>query len=132
MNKNKDLGSLVTRLSVGIMMLLHGFAKIIEGIEPIQNMVIAKGLPSSISLGVYMGEVIAPLLLIVGYRTRLAALILVLNCIAIMWIGDYSILSLNKFGGWIAELPGLFLFGALSLFFMGGGKYALSNNNKWD
>lgn len=132
MEKNKDLGFLIMRLSVGIMMLLHGIAKLIGGIEPIQGMVAAKGLPTFISYGVFVGEVIAPLLLIIGFRTRLAALAFVLNCIAIIWLGGHSVVSLGQYGGWAAELPGLFLFGALALFFTGGGKYAVSSKDKWD
>ena len=132
MNRNKDLGFLVIRLSIGIMMLLHGIAKLIGGVGAVQGMVVAKGLPAFISYGVYIGEVIVPLLLIIGSRTRLAALIFALNCLAIIWFGGHSIFTLDKFGGWSAELPGLFFFGALSLFFTGAGKYALSSSNKWD
>lgn len=132
MNKNRDLGLLVLRLSVGILMLMHGVAKLIGGLAPIQGMVAAKGLPELLAYGVYVGEIIMPLLLIVGYRTRLAALVFALNCVAIIWFGNYAIFELNGFGGWTAELPGLFLFGALSLFFSGGGRYALSHSNQWD
>lgn len=121
MEKNRDLGLLIMRLSTGIMMLLHGIAKLLGGIAPIQSMVADKGLPVFISYAVFVGEIIAPILLIIGYRTRLSALVFALNCLAIMW-----------FGGWAAELPGLYLFAAITLFFTGAGKYALSNNNRWD
>lgn len=132
MEKNTDLGLLIMRLSTGIMMLLHGIAKLLGGIAPIQSMVADKGLPVFISYAVFVGEIIAPILLIIGYRTRLSALVFALNCLAIMWFGGYSIFSLDRFGGWAAELPGLYLFAAITLFFTGAGKYALSNNNRWD
>lgn len=130
--KNNDLGLLILRLSVGLLMLPHGIAKLIGGVSAIEGMVVAKGLPSVLTYGVYIGEVIMPLLLIIGYRTRLTALAFALNCIAIIWFGGYDIFSLNAYGGWSAELPGLFLFGALALFFTGGGKYSISNKNVWD
>lgn len=132
MDKNKNLGFLTVRLSIGIMMLLHGIAKLIGGIDPIQEMVVAKGLPAFLAYGVYVGEVIAPLLILIGYRTRLAALVFILNCIGIIWFGNHSVFGLDAYGGWGAELPGLFLFAALSLCFTGAGKYALSTDNKWD
>ncbi|KGN74703.1 DoxX family protein [Porphyromonas gulae] len=132
MDKNKELGILILRFSLGLMMLLHGIAKITGGIDTIQGMLTSKGLPPFIAYGVYIGEVIAPLLLVLGVRTRLAALAFVFNCVAIIWLGGHSIVSLTQYGGWAAELPGLFLFGALALFFTGGGKYAVSSTDKWD
>jgi putative oxidoreductase len=36
-------------------------------------------------------------------------------------------------GGWAIELPALVLFGALALFFLGGGKYGVNRGkNAWD
>lgn len=130
--KNKDLGLLVLRLSIGIMMLLHGIAKITGGVGHIKGMLAEKGLPEFVAYGAYVGEVIAPILLIVGFRTRLASLILIMNCLTIIWLGGYNMFGLGQHGAWGAELPGLFLFGALTLFFSGSGKYALSSKNQWD
>ncbi|GIZ15457.1 DoxX family protein [Capnocytophaga catalasegens] len=129
--KNVNLGLLIMRLSVGVLMLLHGIAKL-NGVGHIKGMLENQGLPTILAYGAYLGEIVAPLLLIVGYRTRFAALMLVINCIAIIFLGGYSVLGLGQYGGWSAELPGLFLFGALALFFTGGGKYALSTKSSWD
>lgn len=129
--KNTNLGLLILRLSLGIMMLLHGIAKF-SGISYIQGKLLEKGLPEVLGYGVFIGEVIAPLLLIVGYRTRFAALILLINCVGIIYLGGYSVFGLTQYGGWAAELPGLFLFGALALIFTGGGKYSISTKSLWD
>lgn len=129
---NLNLGLLTLRVSLGIMMFLHGIKKLENGIGHIENMLIEKSFPSFLSYGVFAGEVIAPILLILGYRTKLASIIFVINCIFIIILGPYEIFSLGKYGGWSAELPGLFLFGALALIFTGGGKFALSHKNKWD
>lgn len=75
LEKNTDLGILILRLSVGILMLLHGIAKLSHGAEGIEQMLAASGLPSFIAYGVYVGEVIAPLLIILGLGTRAAAAI---------------------------------------------------------
>ncbi|MEX1000701.1 MAG: DoxX family protein [Crocinitomicaceae bacterium] len=131
--KNQSLGILIIRLSLGILMLLHGIAKLSQGVAGIENMLESKGIPGFVAYGVYIGEVIAPLLLIVGYRTRIAAILLFLNMLVIVFIAHpENLLSVSSHGGWKMELAGLYLFGSLALIFMGGGDYALSSKNKWD
>jgi putative oxidoreductase len=132
MNKNTDLGLLILRISVGALMLFHGIAKL-GGVSFIEGMLSEKGLPSFLAYGVYITEIIAPLLILVGYRTRLASVAYVfglLFTIALVHSGD--LFSLNQNGGWQLELIGLYLLGALSLYFLGGGKFAVSTTNKWD
>ena len=70
--KNQNLGILILRLSIGVMMLLHGIAKVTNGVEAIKTMLAEKGLSafSFVAYGVYVGEILAPLLIIIGYRTR--------------------------------------------------------------
>jgi putative oxidoreductase len=40
--------------------------------------------------------------------------------------------TLNEYGGWAVELLGLYLLGAVALFFTGAGKFAVSSSNSWD
>lgn len=132
MNKNTDLGLLILRIAVGALMLFHGIAKL-GGVSFIEGMLDEKGLPSFLAYGVYITEIIAPLLILVGYRTRLASVAYIfglLFAVALVHSGD--LFSLNENGGWQLELLGLYLLGALSLFFTGGGKFAVSTINKWD
>lgn len=133
LKKNTDLGLLVIRLSIGVLMLLHGIAKIQHGITPIEGMVEAAGMPTFIAYGVYVGEVLAPIFIILGFGTRLAALIFSYNCFfaaTLAHVGD--LFTLTATGGWAVELLGLYYFGALALVCTGGGKYALSNKYIWD
>lgn len=133
LEKNIDLGLLVLRLSIGLLMLLHGISKLMHGAGFIEQVVIEAGLPSFIAYGVYIGEVIAPLFILLGYRTRIAAFIFAGNClVAALLVHAHDIFTLNDMGGWSVELLGLFFFGAVALFFTGGGKYALSNKDNWD
>jgi len=133
MNKNIDLGLLILRLTLGGLMLFHGVAKVIHGIGGIEGMLSSKGLPSFFAYGVYVGEIIVPLLLILGFRTRIAALIFAFNMlVALLLAHSADIFSVSKHGGWAVELIALFLFGGIVLFFTGGGKFGLSNTNKWD
>ena len=133
MKKNQDLGLLILRITIGGLMLFHGIAKLIHGIGGIQGMLAAKGLPSFIAYGVYVGEIIIPLLLIFGFRTRFAAIVFAFNMLVALFLAHSGdIFTLSKHGGWAVELIAFFMFGAIALFFTGSGQYALSNTNKWD
>lgn len=131
--KNIDLGLLILRISTGGLMLLHGIAKLQHGAGMIESMVIDAGLPSFIAYGVYVGEVIAPLLILLGVATRGAAVVFAGNCfVAALLAHSQEIFTLGAQGGWAVELLGLYFFGALALVFTGGGKYALSKKYLWD
>ncbi|RZF57976.1 DoxX family protein [Sphingobacterium corticibacterium] len=131
--KQTNLGLLIVRLSIAGLMLLHGVSKLISGLDILPEMLKDVGLPSFLAYGVYVGEVIAPLLMIIGFRTRLASMIFVINCLfAIFLVHSSEIFSLDGNGGWAIELLGLYLFGALALVFTGAGNYAVSTNNRWD
>lgn len=133
MNRNVNFGLLILRLSLGILMLLHGIAKLKGGVSGIEGMLVARGIPGFLAYGVYIGEVLAPVLLIAGYRTRLAALLLMLNCLVAAFLAHSGqMFALGKHGGWAVELLGLYFFGALVLLFTGGGRYALSVRQRWD
>ena len=126
-------GILILRITLGVLMLLHGFPKIINGVEGMENTLIERGLPGFIAYGVYVGEVIAPLMMIVGFRTRLAALLFSFNMVvAAVLAHPNDIFALTERGTWAIETLGLFLFGGLALVFTGGGKFAVSSKSWWD
>ena len=58
------------------LMLLHGISKLRHGVGGIETMMAAKGLPAAVAFGVYLGEVIAPALVLVGVVVRPAALVI--------------------------------------------------------
>lgn len=133
LEKNTDTALLIVRLSIGLLMLLHGIAKVTHGISFIEGMVTNAGLPAVFAYGVYIGEIVAPLFIIAGFRTRAASLVFVGNCVvAIALAHSGDIFSLTKHGGWAIELLGLYMFGALALMFSGGGKYAASSKHILD
>jgi putative oxidoreductase len=123
----------ILRLAVGGLLLLHGISKLINGIDWMVGMLEGKGLPGALAYGVYIGEVIAPILLILGFRARIAAIIIVINMLtAIILAHTQEIATMGQSGGWAIELPVLFLLGALSIFFLGAGRYAVSTRDRWD
>ena len=133
MKKDTDLGLLIFRLMLGILMLFHGIAKVNHGISFIEQALTQKGLPGFLAYAVYIGEIIAPLMIIVGFRTRLGGLLLFINClVAIILVHAGDIFKFGDHGGWYLELVGMYMIGGLALFFSGGGIFALSSRNKWD
>lgn len=127
------MGLLILRVSLGVLMLLHGIAKLVKGVGGIESMLEQAGLPGFLAYGVYLGEILAPALLIIGFRTRVAALLFICTMLVAIFIANpEKVAMLLNTGGWAVELQALFLFGALTLFFTGGGKLSISSKNKWD
>jgi len=121
-----DTGKLVLRLVLGVLMLFHGVTKVQHGIAPIQEMLQAYGLPGVLANAVYLGEVLGPVLLIVGYYARLGAGLIVINMIvAVFLVHTGDLLVLTDHGGWRLELQGMYLFTALALVLMGPGRFGL-------
>lgn len=130
----EDLGKLVLRSAVAILVLLHGISKLIGGIDGITGMVANAGLPAVFAYGVYIGEVIAPVLVLIGLWTRAAAAVMAINMVvAILLVHVPELAQLNKQGGWALELQGMFLFGAIAVVLLGAGRYSVGGiAGKWN
>lgn len=123
-----DIGRLVLRVSVAGLMLFHGVAKIMHpsSLEFISGMLASNSLPSFLAYGVYIGEVVAPLMVLIGYLTRVGALLMVVNMlIAILLAHTGDLFSLTEHGGYALELQMLYLMGSAAIMFFGSGKYAV-------
>lgn len=128
-----NIGLLIFRLTLGGLMLFHGYDKIVGGVGGIGGLLASKGIPSFVAYGVLLGELVAPLLIVLGYRTRLAALVMSLTMlVAFLLVHTDDFFALGKNGQWALEVLAFFFLGGLGLFFTGGGKLALSSKNKWD
>ncbi|MTG98772.1 DoxX family protein [Myroides albus] len=133
MDRNLGVGLLLARISVGLPMLFYGIGKVINGITFIQGMLVDKGLPGFLGYGVYAGEVVAPIMILLGFRTRIAGLVFAINCFTAMMLAQSTqLFTLNDNGGLTVELLLIYLLVSLSLFFTGSGKFALSTSSKWD
>jgi putative oxidoreductase len=126
-NTQADLGKLVLRLAVGILILLHGIAKLKGGLDGIVGMVEAAGLPGFLGYGVLLGEVLAPILVIVGFYARIGGVLIAINmvvAIALAHLGQLG--QLGEQGGWALELQGMFLAGAVAIALIGPGSYGVN------
>lgn len=129
-----DLGKLVLRLSIGLLLLLHGLAKIDGGLGFIGNSLASHGLPYFLAYGVYIGEILAPILIVLGLYTRMAGIVIVINMLfAFGLVHMEQLFSLGRSGGWALELQGLFLFGGLAIICLGAGNHSLGGRNgRWN
>jgi uncharacterized membrane protein YphA (DoxX/SURF4 family) len=126
MDLTANLGKLVLRLTLGGLLLLHGIAKIQRGVDGIIERVAGTGLLSSLGYLVYVGEVVAPLLLIVGLWSRAAALIVAVNMVAAVWLAHPTQLwELGRSGGWALELQAFYFFAAVAIMLLGAGRFSL-------
>ncbi len=122
-----DTGRLILRLTVAIILLFHGVFKITHGVAWMAGPLGAYGLPSFLAYGVYVAEVLAPILLIIGYRVRFAALLIVFD----MWLAFVLVLKGRVFtineqgGGWAVELEASILLASVAIYFLGPGRYAI-------
>jgi len=127
-----DLGKLVLRLSLGIFILLHGVNKLFDisgTVGWMSSVLQSHHLPGFIAYGVFVGEVIAPIMLILGIYSRIGGLIIAVNMIfAVLLVHTSELLVLGSSGGWALELQGTFFFMALVIFLIGGGRYALKGD----
>lgn len=121
-----DLGLLVLRLGIGTLLLFHGIYKVTHGVAWIAGPLGHAGLPAWMMYGVYVGEILAPVLLILGVWPRLAGLVIAFDLFMAIYLarrGDLG--KINPGGAWAIETELLFLVGALTIALAGGGRYGL-------
>jgi putative oxidoreductase len=121
-----DTALLVLRLTLGILVLLHGIAKLPPPPTSLIGLLAKANLPEMLAYGVYVTEILAPILLIVGVWTRLAALLIVANMVvAVLLVHTGELFALGKQGGYALELQAMFLLTAVALALTGAGRYSV-------
>ena len=133
-NISEDFGKLILRLALAAMILFHGLSKVIGGAGFITSLVAKAGLPPALGYLVYIGEVVAPLLILFGIWTRAAALVIVINMVvAILLVHTSQFFTLSKTGGWALELQGMYLVAALVIALIGAGRYSVAGpGGRWN
>jgi putative oxidoreductase len=133
-NRRLDIGLFILRLAVGGLMLFHGIAKLSHGVEMMKPMLAANGLPEWSVYGLYIAEVLAPILILLGIWTRLAAVTILIDMImAVYLVHSNDIFSLNKAGAWAIELEAFYFLASLALCFTGAGIYRVKKSgSRWD
>jgi len=128
MFQSTDIAKLLLRVVTGVLLLFHGFHKIIHGISSVKSLVVSSGLPEFIAYGVYVGEVLVPIFLILGLYARVASVILTLNMLMAIFLAfGSSMFTLTSKGGLVTELSLFYLLAAVLIFLLGSGKYAVNS-----
>jgi putative oxidoreductase len=122
----ENIGKLILRIMLGGLMLFHGVYKVQHGIDFIKGLVVAQGLPEVLAYGVYVGEMIAPVLLILGWRSRIWAGVIAVNMLVVIYLTQLgAFLKLGAHGSWAVELQMFYLLSALAIVCLGSGRFAL-------
>lgn len=119
MKQFDDTAKLLLRLLL-LLMLFHGVA-------PIQGMLHPNALPGWFAYGVFIGEILAPIFIALGFYARIAALLLAMNMVvALILTGGIFPLVLTANGGPKIELALFYLIVSIVVFIAGPGHYAIN------
>jgi len=128
-------GKLILRLTIGILLLMHGIAKLRYGVDNIANLLSGAGLPVFFKWGAYVGEVVAPLLVILGIYARLGGLLIVVQmlfALGLVHIPYGHLTMIGQGGAWELETQALFLFGGLTIALLGSGRLGMNIGKCWN
>lgn len=111
-------GVILLRWTLAILMIFHGWAKVTGGVGGIEGMLVGQGLPGFLAYGVYIGELIAPLLLLAGVWVVPAALVIAINMAFAVGLAHMThFMDITATGGWRLELQAFFFMTALVVAF---------------
>ncbi|MDY7544852.1 DoxX family protein [Glaciimonas sp. CA11.2] len=134
MQNSDDIGKLILRATLAILILFHGISKIFNGPGFVVGLVSNAGLPPAVAYLVYVGEVLAPIMILLGIWTRVGALIIVINMLfAFSLVHSKQLMTLSSTGGWGLELQGFYLFIALAILLLGAGRMSIGGRaGRWN
>lgn len=106
--------AVILRTVLALLLLFHGWAKISGGVGWLVGVLEKTGVPGFFAYAVYLGEVLAPLLLLAGLFVVPAALLVMINmAVAVVLMHQSQLLTLNASGGWALELQAFYFVSAL-------------------
>jgi putative oxidoreductase len=130
---SEDFGKLVLRFGLGGLLLFHGIYKLLNGLGPIKTMLAAHNISDVVAYGVYLGELVAPVLIIVGLFSRIGGLVIAINMlVAVLLVHTGALMALTpETGGYALELQVFYLVAALSVALLGAGRFSLGGR-RWN
>jgi putative oxidoreductase len=134
MQLREDLGKLVLRLAVAVLIGLHGVAKLQHGLGDVATSLARVNIPPMVGYLVYVGEVLAPALMIIGLWTRPAAWLVAATMVVALVIGHPNeIFLLTRHGGLLLEVQWMFLLGAVAVALLGAGRFSVGGvTGRWN
>lgn len=131
---NDDLAKLLLRLFIGWVMLPYGVDYIKDGLDFIFGVLKDNGLPTFLGYGALLGEVVGPILVLIGWKSRIGGTLIFFTMLMSILLAHRDIIfEYNEFGGWSIALNAILSLGGLAIFFAGAGRYSVSRGQgMWD
>lgn len=128
-----DLGKLVLRVTLAALLLFHGTNKILTGLDGVTGLLGNAGLPAWLAYGAYVGEVLAPILVLLGVFSRIGGALIAINMIVALGLAHLGmLLSVGQSGGYAIELQLFYLFGGVAVLLLGSGRFGLNIGGTWN
>ncbi len=129
-----DIAKLFIRLITGWVLLPYGIDYIKDGLDFVFGVMKDNGLPAFLAYGVLIGEVVGPVLVLIGWKSRIGGALIAFTMFLSILLAHRDIaFEYNEFGGWNIALNAMLTVGGLAIFFGGAGKYSVSRGvGKWD
>ena len=124
---NADAGLLLIRVAFCSTFILHGLHKLTHGVANEIQILVDNGLPGQLMYFVYISEVLAPVLILLGIFTRISILTVVATMLVVFYVLPFPI-GLDEHGALTIESQILYTAMPLALFFTGPGRYRLMLN----
>lgn len=123
----EDIGKLLLRLNLGGLLLCRGAYFLFNGLDAIKAFLVANGLPEVLAYGIYVGELVAPLLILLGLFTRIGGFLVVVNMLAAVLLARIAEVMLlhPRDSGFVLELEAFYLVGGLCVILFGPGRFAI-------
>lgn len=131
---NDAAGKLLLRLVTGSLLIFHGVHKLLYGLDYIGVLLQMHGWPEFLRYGIFLGEVIAPVMLLMGIFVRIAALLIALTMLMSIYLFyGFTAFILDQYGALNSQVNIFFFITSLSIFFLGAGNYSIyKGNGKWN
>lgn len=129
---SEQFGKLLLRLGLGGLVLFHGAHRLLTGLDPVRAMLTDHKLPEALAYAVYLGEIVGPVLIILGLFTRIGAALIALEVLLLVLLnGIPQVLAIAPGGGYALEVESLYFIAALALMLIGGGRITLGRG-RWN
>lgn len=131
---DSDIGLLIIRITFSVLLLFHGWHKVQHGLaESMVRLTDFTFLPGYLIYFTYVAEVLAPLTIILGLYTRVAALSIFTTMTVVMYIVIKSGVTFSAFGAPNIEPQIFYFLTSAGLIFTGAGRYRIPirRRNHW-
>ena len=124
LDRLQPLALLVMRISLGVIMVAHGYQKTFRHLHDHVHMVASLGLPAWLGYVSSLTELLGGLLILVGFFTRPAAFAVCIDLIVAIWKVHWHNGLMAEHG---YEFPLAIATIAFALIFFGGGQFAIDH-----